>query len=242
MIRDSIRTLTCAVGASGALFLAASPAHADVVPGGMKHVPLELTVEGQQAFEGTTFVVFGCSADSRHTLTIAKPSQPVTCKTIKTAPVVYAVPTKDLKPIEELIAKDVGWGMEQTEMQKLLEKVPLCGSISEQTLVEESKGLTSLSARYAVEKSANGCSVKKLAPGETAPSATASPSGATTPAKASNPAAPAPAAGSAPVAKSGCATAAGGATATSHAALVLLAACAALLRRRQNALSAGHSP
>jgi hypothetical protein len=148
------------------------PARADLVPDGNVPVPVELTIDGQGAFPDTSFVLLGCHSD-RHQLGFVKPNEPLRCKT-KMPATVYAVPTKDVKPLHDLFAKEVGWGTERSEAEKLLEKTPTCsGKITENTLVDRAKSIDFLSARYALEKTATGCSIKKV--GETVPHSSSGP-------------------------------------------------------------------
>jgi hypothetical protein len=186
----------------GALLGVAAPASADLLPPGKTYVPLSLTLDGQAAFGDTTFVVLGCSsAEGRHQVAFAKPAEALVCKT-KAPPTVHAVAAKDLKPLQDLVAKDLGWAAEGIEARKLVEKAPSCGAIDEKTLVESTRNVTMLAARYAIEKTTTGCSLKKV--GETV-TQTSSPASAAATASAAPSAAAAPATPASPPAKSsGC--------------------------------------
>jgi hypothetical protein len=201
-----------------AVVAVAVPAAADLVPDGKTYAPVELTLDNQAAFTDATIVVLGCNSEGggRHQVAFAKPSEPLRCG-VKLPPTVYAVPNKDVKPLRDLVAKDSGWAAEGIEGRKLLEKQPTCGTIDEKTLVDKSQAVTFFTARYALEKTASGCSIKKVgetvaqtavsASGSAAASASASASGAPPPASGSAAADPAPSASAAPAAgaaKSGC--------------------------------------
>lgn len=218
-----VRSLSLFV--AGAALLIAAPAAADLVPDGKTPVAIELTIDGQAAFADTTFVVLGCNSD-RHQVGFAKASEALRCKT-KMPANVYAVPTKELKPLQDLVAKDLGWASEGIEARKLLEKTPSCGTIAENTMVEKSKNITFLTARYSLEKTASGCAIKKI--GETV--AQTSPAAAT-PASAATSAA-APASSAPPPAKSGCATTPGPDTSAPIGALGLGVVIAGLVLRRR---------
>jgi hypothetical protein len=150
-------------------------------------------------------VLVGCSNPDggRHSFDIAKPGAVSKCN-IKMGITVYAIPTKDAKPLEELRAKDVGWAEEGQQVKKLTEKATECGKMNENSLVETSKKITFLTARYSLEKTATGCSIKKV--GETVPQTASSASGSSAPSSApsgSSSAAPS-ASASTPVKASGC--------------------------------------
>jgi hypothetical protein len=194
------------------LSLISLPARADLLPEGQTYVPLTLTLDGQDAFKDTTFVILGCnSVDGRHQVAFAS-AKPSECK-VKMFPTVYAIATKDKKPLEDLVAKDLGWAQEGIEAKKLLDKKPECGAIQEQTLVPKDQGITGVVAKYNLEKAADGkCSVKKVSSvqAKTAPPASASASvapaasGSSAPASASASSAPATSASSStPEKKSG---------------------------------------
>lgn len=140
----------------------AGSASADLLPEGKTYVPMLLTLEGQDAFKDTTFVILGCnSKEGRHTVAFATAAQ-MECR-VKHAPVVYAIPTKEKKPLEDLVAKDLGWGAEGGEARKLLEKKTSCGTIEESTLVDRTANIASVVAKFQIEKGEGGkCSLKKV--------------------------------------------------------------------------------
>jgi hypothetical protein len=156
-------------------------ARADLLPEGMHYVPIELTLDGQDAVKDATIVVQGCNEKGgRHAFTIAKPGELLECHAVKRPLEVRAVPKKDMKPVEDLYAKNLGWGAELGEAEKLLAKAPSCGKAELNGLVETSKNIDHLVAKYQIEKTAAGCSLKKI--GDLAPVvkdgvATAAPSG-----------------------------------------------------------------
>src|SRR5262249_330739 len=114
-------------------------------------------------FTDTTFVVLACgSADGKHQVSFVRPSQAVRCHT-KVPPIVYAVPTKNMKPLEEAYAK--AQPGEAGKINTLLRTAPLCGPVSEKTLVEKEKNITLMTAHYSTDKSAAGCEMRKI--GET---------------------------------------------------------------------------
>lgn len=187
-----------AAAVTAVLSFTPSAARADLLPDGMTHVPVEIALDNQNAMPDTSLVLVGCSSPEggRHSFEIAKPGAASRCS-IKMGITVYAIPTKDVKPLEELRAKDVGWAEEGQQVKKLTEKATECGKINETSLVETSKKIAFLTARYSLEKTTTGCSIKKV--GETvpqtassgAPSATPSSSASSAPsASASNATAP----------------------------------------------------
>lgn len=205
----SIREQILAPWAAASAFLAvttlAAPAAADILPEGMTYVPIEITLEGQEAFTDTSFVVLGCNSvdDGRHAVAVASPTEPVRCR-IKMPPTVHAASAKEAADVRELVAKDVGWAEEGSKARAMLEKSPRCGEITERTLLETSKKVKSLAARYKLTKTSAGCSLAKvgdtreIAEAETAPGPTESASAA--PPQPAAPTTPAPT-----PTKSGCA-------------------------------------
>lgn len=173
------RIFTLAAALATPLLALSPAARADIIPDGKTFVPLMLTLDGQDAFKDTTLVIAGCNSENgRHYVAFAKPNEVLVCR-VKMAPVVHAIPTADRKAIEDLVAKDVGWGTEGIEVRKLLEKAPACGTIEESTLVDTSAGIKEVAARYAIEKTASGCSLKKVS--STNVLVNAAPTGAPTP-------------------------------------------------------------
>lgn len=240
----------------------AGSASADLLPEGKTYVPMLLTLEGQDAFKDTTFVILGCnSKEGRHTVAFATAAQ-MECR-VKHAPVVYAIPTKEKKPLEDLVAKDLGWGAEGGEARKLLEKKTSCGTIEESTLVDRTANIASVVAKFQIEKGEGGkCSLKKVSVAQVnaknepvgataasgsaaAPTASAAASGAA-PASASGSAAssasasasasskPAPSASAAP-AKSGCSASNLGSAGGSGLGLALAIGLGVAIARRRRA-------
>lgn len=215
------RALLVGLIVSGASF-AASPVRADLLPMGQTMVPIELTLKGLDQMKDTTIVVNGCSDKTgRHAFQFAKSGEPVTCHTVKRGVEFFAVANKDKKPLEALYAKDLGWGSERGEADKLLEKAKSCGKGDISGFVLESMNITKLAQTYEFQAS-TGCSVKAVgalteiksaanpaASASATPSASAAPppapsasaSAAPVTAKSAAPASSAPAA----PAKSGCA-------------------------------------
>ena len=106
--------LALSAAALALVTLLAGSASADLLPEGKTYVPMLLSLEGQDAFKDTTFVILGCnSKDGRHTIAFATAEQ-MECR-VKLPPVVYPVPTKDKKPLEDLLAKNLGWGAEGSD-------------------------------------------------------------------------------------------------------------------------------
>jgi hypothetical protein len=216
----------------------AAPARADILPEGQTMVPAVLTIDGLDAAKDASLVIAGCNPEGgggRHFVGIAVAGQPPLRCRFKLPAEVYLVANSDLKPIQDLVAKDVGWGDEGVQARKLLAKSTLCGFMSESTLVERGT-VKEIAVHYAFAKTSAGCSITKVAAAakpETAPLAAAS-----TPATASTPAAASATPPAAPPHKSGCTIAAGqggasrGATFAAVALGLALASRVARRRRR----------
>ncbi|HEU4537932.1 MAG TPA: hypothetical protein VFS00_27620 [Polyangiaceae bacterium] len=226
--------LTLALAALALASLGPAPALADVALPGMTHVPLELTLDGQAAFSGAEIVVLHCnSADGRHIVGFAKPDAPLACKT-KMPPIVYAVPKKEAAELRALVAKDLGWGSEFGEAEKLLEKAAKCGEIGESTYLEDKLGVAKVVGRYALDKGAAGaCSLRKVSWTQVKGANAAPPTTTAAQATPTAPAKPAPTTNqaSAPAEVKGCALAAAPAAGPPPWALLALA-LGALARRR----------
>lgn len=166
--------------------LVAADARADVLPEGMQNVPVQITLDGQDALGDARAVVLGCAAEPRHAFTIAKPGDRLECHSVKRALDVRAVAAKDVKALDDLRAKDVGWGQERVEAEKLASSAPSCGKIEITSLVETKKNVDHLAATYRLAKAASGCSLEKVGdvvsvPKGGAVAVTASASGASAP-------------------------------------------------------------
>ena len=101
-----------ALRASGLLLLAvvaiAPFTRADLLPDGKKPVPLALTLEGADKITDGTIVLDGCSSDDgRHYFQIVKVGSPTRCG-LKRGADAYIVPKSEVKPLEDLQAKNVG--------------------------------------------------------------------------------------------------------------------------------------
>ena len=205
-----------------ALALGSRAANADLLPDNMTYVPVKLTLDGQESLADTSVVIQNCAKSGAHAFTIAKPGETLECRTVKRALDVRAVPKKDIKPLEDLLAANKGWALELGEADKLLAKAPSCGKVEVNGLVERAKNIDHILAKYAVAKAGAGCSLKKIeltnvtrdavgggagagsaTDGGSAPSAVPSDAGATAVAPASASAsAPAPSASVAPASTS----------------------------------------
>ncbi len=241
--------LALSAAALALVTLLAGSASADLLPEGKTYVPMLLSLEGQDAFKDTTFVILGCnSKDGRHTIAFATAEQ-MECR-VKLPPVVYPVPTKDKKPLEDLLAKNLGWGAEGSDAHKYFEGKASCGTIEESTLVDRTANISNVVAKFRLEKGEGGkCSLKKISVAQvnaknepvsaTAPSASGAASAA--PASASGSAAasssaskPAPTASAAP-AKSGCAVSDLGGVGGSGLGLVFAVGIGVAVARRRRA-------
>lgn len=138
-------------GATAAAVFATSPALADGIPPGVNPVPLQITLAGRDAFASTTFVALGCSSkDGRHPVAIFKGDGPAECDALKGPAKVYPLSEKDAPAIEQLDAKDMGWGAELQAARDLLKGVA------------KGNGVASMSAQYRVDKSETGCALTKV--------------------------------------------------------------------------------
>lgn len=147
---------------SVALAFGASAAQADLLPENMTYVPVKLTLDGQESLADSSVVIQNCAKSGSHAFTIAKPGETLECRTVKRALDVRAVPKKDLKPLEDLLAANKGWALELGEADKLLAKTPSCGKVEVTGLVERAKNIDHILAKYAVAKAGAGCSLKKI--------------------------------------------------------------------------------
>jgi MYXO-CTERM domain-containing protein len=217
-----------------AVLTAAATASADVTPVVLRYAPVRVTLDGKSAFEDTILVVLGChSSDGRHQLALVDVSstEPLECKfKPPPTPMVYAVSTRDIKPLTDLLGQDLGVAVEGGKAKGLLEKSSrICGALEENSLLNgRAKGpVAFFSARYALSKTASGCSLKKVDDTVThAPEPTAAPALGSADA--------APSASSTPLAKSGCGCReAGTRSGPGTVALVMAALLATAFARRR---------
>ncbi len=132
----------------------------------MVWVPLDLIVHGQGDIVDLSLVALGCnSTDGTHAFTITTPSQPMRCGE-KSGPVaLYAVPTQDVKPFQDLKAKEKGIEKETAEVKKLLGTRMWCGEVKDKLHLPKSKNITNLTAHYQITRTAKDCTLKQI--GET---------------------------------------------------------------------------
>lgn len=209
-----------------ALLLVTARARADELPENMKRVPLDVFIDGAIS---DPIVLFGCGdvTAGRHQLAITKAGASTRCHQ-KMGIGVYLVSEAERATLDALQKKDLGWGAEGVEAKKLLDKLTPCGTVSERTLIESSKSISALTVHFTIDKTATGCSLKKV--GEVAPS-TLSPPPATTSAQAPPPATSTPPASSPPK-TSGCQASPTGDTSVAG---VMLALVTVLARSRSAA-------